>query len=113
MTERLDLPRQDRRQIEALLRSNLPGVEVWAYGSRISGASHAASDLDLVLRSPAREPILHSQFRDLLTAFRESNIPILIQVHDWARLPENVHREIERDHIVLIGPVQNAKPDRA
>lgn len=33
---------------------------------------------------------------------RQSNVPILVQVHDWARLPESFHREIERDYVVLV-----------
>ncbi|MYD63583.1 MAG: nucleotidyltransferase domain-containing protein, partial [Gemmatimonadetes bacterium] len=45
MTDRLDLPSRYRDQIEALLREHVPGVEVWAYGSRVNGESHDASDL--------------------------------------------------------------------
>ncbi len=52
MTDRLDLPGRYREQIEVLLRRHVPGVEVWAYGSRINGKSHRGSDLDLALRSP-------------------------------------------------------------
>jgi hypothetical protein len=43
MTDCLDLPRRYRDQIEALLREHAPGVEVWAYGSRVSGRSHKGS----------------------------------------------------------------------
>ena len=45
--------------IEELPEERLPGVEVWAYGSRVSGLSHDASDLDLVLRAPGLQPIPH------------------------------------------------------
>ena len=100
MTERLDLPRRFRDQLEALLRDHLPDVEVWAYGSRVNGRSHDASDLDLVLRSPTLEPLGDGYF-DLLEAIEKSNIPILIQAHDWARLPKSFHPEIARDHVVL------------
>ena len=37
----------------------------------------------------------------MLEAIEKSNIPILVQAHDWAKLPESFHREIERDHVVL------------
>ena len=47
MTERLDLPCRYRDQIEALLREHVPCVEVWAYGSRVTGRSHKGSDLEL------------------------------------------------------------------
>ena len=102
MTERLDLPRRFRDQLEALLREHLPDVEVWAYGSRVNGRSHEGSDLDLVLRSPTLEPLGAGYF-DLLEAIEQSNIPILIQAHDWARLPKSFHQEIEREHVVLVG----------
>ena len=100
MTDRLDLPSRYRKVVEALLREHVPDAEVWAYGSRVNGMSHPGSDLDLVLRSPTLEQ-LGDGFHDLVEAFQESNIPILIQAHDWARLPESFHREIERDYVVV------------
>ena len=101
MTERLDLPCRYRRQIEALLRKHLPGVEVWAYGSRVNGRSHPGSDLDLALRSPTLKPLPDTLLREFTVALERSNIPILVQAHDWARLPESFHREINRNHVVL------------
>ena len=101
MTDRLELPLRYRRELEALLREHVPDAEVWAYGSRVSGESHPASDLDLVLRGPNLEPLGH-RFSDLLEALEDSNIPILIQAHDWARLPKTFHREIERDYVALV-----------
>ena len=100
MTDRLALPRRYRDQLEALLREHVPGVEVWAYGSRVNVDSHDGSDLDLVLRGPALEP-LDGGFYDLLEAIEKSNIPILVQAHDWARLPESFHKEIARDYVVV------------
>lgn len=107
MTERLNLPCRYRRQIETLVRTCLPGVEVWAYGSRVNGVcgeagrSHPGSDLDLVLRSPTLEPIPDALLREFTAALEQSNVPILVQAHDWARLPESFHREIERNRVAL------------
>jgi type I restriction enzyme S subunit len=100
MTDRLDLPRRYRNQLEALLREHVPDAEVWAYGSLVNGRSHGGSDLDLVLRSPTLEPLGH-EFLELVEALEQSNLPILVQAHDWARLPESSHREIERDYVVV------------
>ena len=100
MTDRLDLPLPYRTQIHALLREHVPEAEVWAYGSRVNGSSHEASDLDLVLRGPNLER-LGTGYLDLLEAIEESNIPILVQAHDWATLPESLRREIERDYVVV------------
>ncbi len=100
MTDKLDLPRRYRDQLEALLREHVPDAEVWAYGSRVTGKSHDGSDLDLVLRSPTLEPFADG-YLDLTEALEQSSIPILVQVHDWARLPESFHREIEREYVVV------------
>ena len=100
MTDRLHLPLRHRRILEGLLRKHVPEAEVWAYGSRISGKSHEGSDLDLVVRGPELKP-LDDGFFELLEAIEQSNIPILVQAHDWARLPESFHAEIERDYVVV------------
>ena len=100
MTDKLDLPRRYRDQLEALLREYVPDAEVWAYGSRVTGKGHEGSDLDLVLRGPDLAP-LDGCFYGLVEAIEKSNIPILVQAHDWARLPESFHREIERNHVVV------------
>ena len=60
--------------LEDILRTHLPTVEVWAYGSRVSGHSHGGSDLDLVLRSPEQEQIPIRKLADLEEALRESTI---------------------------------------
>ena len=100
MTDRLSLPPRYRRMVEELLREHMPDAEVWAYGSRVNGESHDGSDLDLVVRGPDLNP-LGVEFIDLVEALQESDIPILVQAHDWANLPESFHREIEREYVVV------------
>ncbi len=99
---RLHLPASYRRELEALLRKHVPGCEVWAYGSRINGQSHDGSDLDLVLRTPTCDRVPTQAFVAFIEALEESNIPILVQPHDWAALPESFHHEIERDYVILV-----------
>ena len=102
MAERLHLLPRHRRALEALLREHLPGVEVWAYGSRVNGRSHDGSDLDLVLRGSDLKEVPTDQLEDFEEAVRESNIPFLVEARDWTRLPERFHREIERKYVVLV-----------
>ena len=102
MTEPLHLPRRHRETLEALLHRHLPGVEVWAFGSRVNGRSHDGSDLDLVLRGPGLRKIETDRLTELREALRETTIPFLIEVRDWAVLPDRFHREIERNHVVLV-----------
>ena len=102
MTERLHLAPKHRAEIEALLQEHLPGIEVWAYGSRVNGRSHDGSDLDLALRGPGLEEIQADRLAGFVDALQDSTIPFLVEAHDWARLPESFHREIQREHLVLV-----------
>ncbi len=102
MTDRLHLLPRHRLILEALLRKHLLNVEVWVYGSRVNGRSHEGSDLDLVLRGPGLNKIPHRSLIEFEEAVRESNIPILVEARDWARMPKRFHREIEREYVVLV-----------
>ena len=101
MVEELHLSPRYRKEIVALLHKHLPGVEVWAYGSRVNGRSHDGSDLDLVLRGSKLAEIDTSRIADFIEALQDSTIPFLVEARDWARLPESFHCEIERAHVVL------------
>ena len=101
MADRLHLLARHRRLLQALLREHLPGVEVWAYGSRVNGRSHDGSDLDLVLRGAGLHKIPIDRLVDFEEALRESNIPFLVEARDWARLPARFLREIEREYVVV------------
>ena len=99
--DRLHLSSRHREILEALLREHLPGIEVWAYGSRVNGQSHDGSDLDLVLRAPDLQEVPISPLADLTEALHNSTLPFLIEARDWVRLPERFHREIERGYVVI------------
>ncbi len=92
---------KDKQLLKQLIADYLPDISVWAYGSRVTGAAHDTSDLDIVLRSKDLSPIPAPQFNCFVEAVRESNIPILIDVHDWARLPASFHTQIAQQHVEL------------
>lgn len=100
-TTSLDLPQKYLEQVQALLSAHVPHAEVWAYGSRVTGSGHAASDLDLVLRNPQNLLEETAALDGLKEAFTESNLPIRVDIMDWARIPESFRREIERAHVVV------------
>jgi len=97
----LDLPQKYLEQVKVLLSAHVPHAEVWAYGSRVTGDGHEASDLDLVLRNPQNLLEETAGLYDLKEAFIESNLPIRVDIMDWARIPESFHHEIERAHVVV------------
>ncbi len=100
----LELRPDDLATVRRLLARHVPEAEVWAYGSRVAGQGHEGSDLDLVVRNPAdpRQPL--ADLGALVDAFGESDLPFLVDVFDWARLPEGFRREIARAHVVLREP---------
>lgn len=97
----LDLRRKDAETILRLLAQYVPGAEVWCYGSRVTGQSHPASDLDLVLRNPSDLAVPQTALMQLKSALNESSLPILVDIVDWALIPESFRREIERKHHVM------------
>ncbi len=82
-------------------------IEVWAYGSRVKGTAHDGSDLDLVIVTPDRKKLPVDVLMDLKEKIRESNIPILVELFDWARLPESFHKNINSCHEILFSVSYN------
>ncbi len=88
-------------ELEAIIRNFLPMHEVWAFGGRIKHQAHSGSDLDLVLRNPLQLNKPSSELALFKSALRDSNIPILIDVVDWATLPEMFREEILKQYQVI------------
>lgn len=97
----LFLREKDRLQLLAIAQKHLPDVAIWAYGSRVTGTAHECSDLDIVLRSADLKPIPIEAFMDFVEAVKDSNIPILIDIFDWGRIPESFHNGIMEAYVVL------------
>jgi predicted nucleotidyltransferase len=85
----------------AMLEQYVPDSEVWAYGSRVEGHSHSGSDLDLVIRNPDDLTKSQADLWKLKEALSESNLPILVDVMDWARVPAHFKQEMQQAHVVL------------
>jgi uncharacterized protein len=102
----LDLPPPYLRMLKTILEQHVPDAEVWAYGSRVNGGAHEGSDLDLVIRHPGRLDRPQKNLPRLREALGESSLPILVDVLDWARIPEPSRREIERLHVIVMPGAQ-------
>jgi predicted nucleotidyltransferase len=97
----LRLPEPHLRKIQFILHQYVPQAEVWAYGSRVTEAGHEASDLDLVVRDPINLQTECPYFFKLKEALIESNVPIRVDIVDWARIPDSFQRIISNRYIVL------------
>ena len=108
MTLKLDLLPRHREAVLNLLDQYIPQVEVWAFGSRVTGGAHECSDLDLVLRNPTDLSESIPGLGALREALSQSTIPILVEVHDWSQLPESFQAEIEKKKILFRSAVRPA-----
>ncbi len=98
----IDLREKDRVRIIELAQKTLPkNTQVWAFGSRVKGANHDASDLDLVLTSAQKDDFSLEHCFAFKEALQESNIPILIQVLSWWHIPQSFQDNILRRYEVL------------
>ncbi|TAN48186.1 MAG: nucleotidyltransferase domain-containing protein [Methylococcaceae bacterium] len=97
----LHLPEPYLRMVRDVLRTHLPEAEVWAYGSRVNGDYYEASDLDLVARRPGDLSRRQTGLYDAMAAFSESNLPIIVQLVDWAAIPASFHAEIASRYVVI------------
>jgi predicted nucleotidyltransferase len=101
---------KDRQCLLQIFETITEPVEVFAYGSRVTGNAHAGSDLDLVIRRYDKQPVSSSIYSILIEKIKDSNIPILVELRDWALLPENFHRQIEKHCELLYDNITNNMP---
>ncbi len=97
----LDLKAADGKCLSGLLARHLPGVAVWAFGSRVTGKANPQSDLDLVAWVPSE---WKRRVADLREDLEESQISIRVDFHVWEELPESFHRNILAAYLVLQEP---------
>lgn len=89
----IDLQPEYLKIIKEILAQHVPNCEVRAYGSRITGKAHKYSDLDLVIIGKQR--LKSETISALKEAFAISDLPIIIDVHDWHAIPTSFREIIE------------------
>ncbi|NDP61253.1 nucleotidyltransferase domain-containing protein [Polaromonas sp.] len=95
----IDIDPRDWADVLRILREQMPGLEVWAFGSHARRAAKPYSDLDLALRT--RQPLTLAQLASITDAFETSDLSIRVDVVDWAATSEAFRRIIERDRVVV------------
>ncbi len=99
MTIDADITAEQQEALAILLHRFIPGVAVWAYGSRVNGAARPTSDLDLVaFTTPEQRPLV-SQLKEELG--ESSDIPFIVDLHVWDEIPELFREIVRKKYVVL------------
>jgi type I restriction enzyme S subunit len=106
MTPAIDITPEQRKTLLAFFHRFIPGVEVWAYGSRVKWTARPNSDLDLVVFADPPQRRLVSELKEALD---ESNLPFPVDVHVWDEVPERFHAIIREEYVVLQEPALSKK----
>jgi predicted nucleotidyltransferase len=94
----INLKRVYLEELNKIFQAYCPKAEIWAYGSRINGDSHSGSDLDLTVKSFNEEKKYLSDLKDLLN---DSDIPFLIDITEYEKLPTSFQEEIKKSYIKI------------
>jgi uncharacterized protein len=95
----IDLADNHLKAVKRILNDRVPGREVRAFGSRVTGNAKPYSDLDLAII--ADEPLDFDTFRLLQEAFETSDLPFRVDVLDWNGISKSFRQVIEKKYVVL------------
>lgn len=96
--DRLFIKPEQLKMLTDIFDNYCPNAEIWAYGSRIKGNAHLGSDLDLVVKNFNSKFAKLSELRQLIN---DSNIPFLVDINEFDKLPKSFQEEILKDYIVI------------
>lgn len=88
------------KMLTDIFDSYCPNAVIWAYGSRLKGDAHEGSDLDLVVKNFNSKDAGLFELRELIS---ESNVPFLVDINEFDRLPESFKDEIKKEYVVIYG----------
>ena len=94
----INLKQEYLDELHKVFQIYCPKAEIWAYGSRINGDSHSGSDLDLTVKSFNEDKKYLSDLKDLLN---DSDIPFLIDITEYEKLPISFQEEIKKSYIKI------------
>ena len=95
----LDVTHEELATIEEILNAHVPGLRVWAFGSRVAGRRKPHSDLDLAIITEMPLPL--AKLGMLEDAFAESDLPFRVDIIDWARTSEEFRALVRGHHVAL------------
>lgn len=100
----IDIAAGDWADVMRILHEQVPTLEVWAFGSRARHTAKPYSDLDLALIT--HQSLSLRQLAAITDAFATSDLPIRVDLVDWASASETFRKLIEQDAVVVQSAVK-------
>ena len=85
--------------VRRILARHVPGLEVWAFGSRVDGRAGKHSDLDLCLHTA--HPLSFATMGLMEEAFSDSDLPYKVDLVDWSAISPEFREIVTGRKVVL------------
>ena len=95
----VDIGPADLETVRRVLREHVPGLEVWAFGSRVSWTARGTSDLDIALMTT--EPLDAMRLAEMREAFVQSDLPFRVDIADWSSTSKAFQSIIRQNCVVV------------
>ena len=86
--------------VQRILGLHFDGLEVWAYGPRLTGVD-LTPDTELDLAVISGRPLSFEDMTAVEKAFADSGLPFRVDIVDWLKLPESTQKQIKKEHDVV------------
>ena len=95
----IDVSPAQLEEIKQILEQHVPGCEVRAFGSRVTGQVKPWSDLDLAVIG--EQSLGFRRLGRLVEAFQESTFPFRVDVLDWHETSPSFQTIISREYALI------------
>lgn len=105
-TMALCLETEQLETVQRILALHFGGLEVWAYGPRLTGVD-LTPETELDLAVIAERPLSFEAMTAVEKAFADGGLPFRVDVVDWVKLPESMQKQIKKEHEVVQAPAED------
>ena len=95
----IQLPRRYLQIVKKILKETIPTRQVLVFGSRVTKTFKPHSDLDLCVMG--HNPVSLSELASLREAFSESDLPIRVDLVDWATITPEFRAIIKNNSVEI------------
>lgn len=96
----LNIKPEHLKMLKDIFQQYCPKAEIWVYGSRIKNQSHDGSDIDMVVKDFNDSNKNIAELKQLLN---DSNVPFLMDIQEFDKLPDYFQKKILNEYEVLFG----------